>query len=383
MKSLLGTLALVFASVFTATAQAQDVEEPRAVVLVFARNGADENQAVRIERDLRNMFDYAHSNKPEIPSVLTIEQRFDVGHLSKGEIEKARMHFNAGQRALENNDAEEAHEQLFRAERFYSKALPYSSDSALLRGIFFYRYLVKVADKDEKAARDAYCAYVALTRSLSNSVGPIEQFEPLADLCGKSPSAGTGELQVSSNLNGAHVYIDDRAVGVVGVDQLFIDPFLTAGPHVVEVRKAGYVRAGELVTLKSGKSQKFSARLREAKNRKEEYAPLAELIFEGNEAFSEDYISDLFFQMAELYHAKTLVAGYLESAGKSAKSDNKLTIFVFDDSLETYNYTFGSEPDDHRLALQNFWQTRFGEALDPEDALPTFSRFAPTLFKVE
>ena len=42
-------------------------------------------------------------------------------------------------------DADEAQEALFRAERFYNKGIPYATDHGLLRGIFFYYYLARVA----------------------------------------------------------------------------------------------------------------------------------------------------------------------------------------------------------------------------------------------
>ncbi len=357
----------------------------KAVVLIFARNGGNPNAAVRIERDLRNMFDYAHGLDPQgdIPSILPVEPRFDVGNLSKGELTKARMHFDNAQRALEGGDSDEAMEQLFRAERFYNKAIPYSSDTALLRGIFFYYYLARLAAKQEQQSNDAYCAYVALTRNLAGSVGPIEQFEPLADRCGPTSIAGTGELRVTSDVDGAHVYVDDRPVGVVGERIPYVDPFLPAGPHLIEVRKSGYVRFGTLLTLRKGKTESLRARLKPAKNVKDEYSPLADMVYEGKNAYSEDYIADLFFQMAELYGVGTLVVGYLLPTGPAREHQVKLNLFTFNGMLNTQSYVFSDEMDAHRKALQSYWQTQYGQPLDPEEALPTLERFAPTLFKVE
>ncbi len=362
--------------VLSGTALAVDGER-RAVVLVFDR-GADANTAVRIERDLRNMYDFS---VPKTPKVLEIEPRYDVGNLQKGNLGRAERHFNDAQRALAKEDAEEAHDQLFRAERFYKKAMPYSADSPLLRGIYFYGYLADKLGGAEEKAKNRYCEYVALTRNLAGSAGPIEQFEPLADKCGETQIAGTAELKVRANVDGAHVYVDERRVGVVGRELPYVNPFISAGPHIVEVRTAGYVRWGTLLNLKNGASQSVRAKLKEARNRKEDYDPLAGLVFRGEDAFSEDYIADLMFTMAEQFRVTDLVVGYLDRApdGRS-----RLSVFCHgEEGVDRYNYAFAATVDAHRGALKEFWKARFGEALEPADALPAFDRWSPTLFKVE
>lgn len=356
---------------------------PQVVSLVFARKGADPNVAVRVERDLRNMFAFARTQPggEAIARPYPVELRFDVGNISKGEVTKSRRHFNDAQRALEKGDSEEALEQLFRAQRFYNKGIPYASDTALLRGIFFYYYLARKAAGQTKRATDDYCAYVGLTRNLAGSAGPIEQFEPLADKCGETTVAGTAELRVRANVDGAHVYVDDRAVGVIGKEMPYIAPFISAGPHLVEVRKAGYARWGQLVVLRNGKSQGLRARLKSARNRKDEFTPLAELVFEGDEAFSENYIADLMFQMADRYGVDELVVGYVEPKRRRGM---KLTLFSFmDGAVETSRFDITADRDGHGAALSSYWKSRFGQALDPADALPSEDRFAPTLFKVE
>lgn len=354
---------------------------PEAVVFVFARDGADPNLAVRVERDLRNMYDYAHEQDPKRPRIHAIEPRYDVGHLSKSDIEKARRHFNDAQRALETEQPEEAEEQLFRAERFYKKAIPFASDTALLRGIFFYYYLVRQAAGDTDKATERYCGYVALTRNLAGSAGPLEQFEPLADKCGASRIAGTGELRVTANIDGAHVYVDGRAEGVVGTNLPYVNPFLPAGPHLIEVRKAGSLRWGDLVNVSNGGTESVRAQLKPARNRDEEYTPLAELIYRGPDAFSDGYINDLMFQTAELFGINELIAGYIHPTG-----DGKIALAIYsfgDFGLERFDGVFGDEVDAHRPILTQYWKARFDEALDPADALPTPDRFAPTLFRVE
>jgi hypothetical protein len=361
--------------------QAEDVEQ-RVVVLVFARNGADENAAVRVERDLRQMFDTAAGEKKKgVRPTFAVEPRYDVGFLSKADLEKARMQFNDAQRKIEANDHEEAQDHLFRAERFYNKGIPFVADEGLLRGIFFYYYLARDLAGQKDKARESYCAYVALTRNLAGSAGPIEQFEPLADKCGETGIAGTAELRVTADVDGAHVYVDNLAVGVIGRNIPYANPFLPAGPHLVEVRKAGYARWGTLVTLTQGASEELKAKLKEARNRADEYDPLAQLVFKGAEAFSEVYINDLLFQFTEKFRVAELVVGYLEpaSAGKS-----ELTLFTYaDGGTETQATLFATGLDGHRPALMEYWKKRFGESLDPADAVPAPDRWAPTLFKVE
>jgi len=353
----------------------------QAAVLIFPRDGADPNVAVRIERDLRNMYDYAHELKSTTPQALAIEPRYDVGFLSKGDLSKARRHFNDAQRAMEKGDPEEAIDQLFRAQRFYTKAIPYSSDTALLRGIFFYYYLARQAAGQTEKAVESYCAYVSLTRNLAGSAGPLEQFEPLADKCGESSIAGTAELRVTSNIDGAHVYVDGRAMGVIGQSLPYVNPFIPAGPHLVEVRKAGYVRWGDLVSLNNGKSKSVKARLKDARNKGDEYDPLATLQYRGEDAFSDEYVNDLMFQMNEQFGVDELVAGYVNPT-----DDGQIQCSVFsygDYGLERFDTTFPPEVDAHHPALTDYWKNRYQDALDPADALPTPDRFAPTLFRVE
>lgn len=365
----------------TVPAVAAESTPGEAVILVFARDGADSNTAVRIERDLRNMYDFARESSPDRPRAMAIEPRYDVGYLSKSDITKARRHFNDAQRAMEKDDADEAIDQLFRAERFYKKAIPYAADTALLRGIFFYYYLARSAAGQEKKAVERYCAYVSLTRNLAGSAGPLEQFEPLADKCGESTIAGTGELRVTANVDGAHVYVDGRAVGVIGQNLPYVNPFIPAGPHLVEVRKAGFVRWGDLVSLENGKSESVRARLKDARNRTDEYDPLAELLYRGEDAYSDGYISDLMFTLSETFGASELIAGYINP---TEDGQVQLAIYSYGDfGLERFDATFPVEVDGHRPALTEYWKARFDETLDPADALPTPDRFAPTLFRVE
>lgn len=357
-----------------------EAERPKVAVLVFDRAPGTANVAVRIERDLRNMYDSASSENPKIPTTIPIERRYDVGHLSKSHLERARTHFNEAQRNLEAHEYDEAMEQLFRAERFYGRGIPFVSDHGLLRGIFFYYYLARLGAGLQDEARENYCAYVALTRNLAGSTGPIEQFEPLADKCGDTKISGTAELKVTADVDGAHVYVDDQAVGVIGRDVPYVDPFIPAGPHLVEVRKAGFARWGTLVTIKKGKTENLRAKLKEAKNRAEDFDSLAGMLFTGPDAFSEEYISDLLFQTVERFRVAEIVLGYVHDvAGKRT-----LTLFSFTDGAsERRDYPLTNDLDGHRAALMEFWQARFQQKLDPADALPVADRWAPTLFKVE
>lgn len=363
-----------------APASAADVDGTAVVVVV--RSGADAVLGARIERDLRNMYDSAARAGKKVFPVRAIEPRFDVGRLSKADLETSRRHFNDAQRALEKGDPDEANEQLFRAERFYNKGVPYASDTALLRGIYYYYAQAKLASGDKAGASEAYCAYVALSRNLAGSAGPMEQFEPLADKCGSSSVAGTAELRVTSEVDGAHVLVDDRPVGVIGRDVAYVDPFLPAGPHLIEVRKAGYARWGTLVNLKNGATESLRAKPAEAKNRREEFDPLSEVAFSGPDASSEEYINDLMFETAQRYGVRTLVVGWLEAPAGGGNSGLMLLTFS-DGAVDQRGYQIPQGVDSHRPTLSQYWQGRYGAALDPAAAEPVADRFAPTLFKVE
>lgn len=375
---------ICFMSLLAGVASAQSVESLRdgIAILVVSPDGSDPNVAARIERDLRNMYDEQSRTRPAIPRVIEIETRFDVGNLSKGTLSKAERHFNQAQRAIEKKDYSEATDQLFRAQRFYIRAIPYSSNPALLREIFYYTFKTRQAMKEDKKAVEAYCTYVALERAMVGSAGPLEQFQPLADRCGESDAAGTAELKIKSNVDGGHVFIDGRRVGIVGRKVPFVAPFLAAGPHFVEVRRVGYVRWGTLVTLKNGASKTERARLKTARGSvlNSDLQPLQNVTVSGPERTSNDYFNDLLFRMAEQYRVKQLLVAYLETKGRQFG----LSILSFDgDNVERFDADFGVGSEAHRPALSRYWKVRHGNPLDPADVQPIMARFAPTIFKVE
>lgn len=377
------TLPVITTAFVTATSGSARAEaKPGAVVIALPKNGFDPNSAVRVERDLRNMFQtWNEEGKKDVPPVFPIERRYDVGNISKGNLNKALRQFNDAQRKLEAGDPEEALEHLFRAERFYNKGIPFVSDTPLLRGIFYYYYLARTQAKQTEKAIESYCAYVALTRNLAGSAGSIDQFPPLADRCEGTPINGTAELKVTANIDGAHVFVDERAVGVVGKNVPYVNPFIAAGPHLVEVRKAGFARWGTLVTLSQGNTKALKAKLKKARNRAEDYDPMAELVLKGEDAVSQDYLGEFFFELTERFRVTHIVLIFLD---KVSGKQSEMTILTADESgVETNSYTFVDELDGHRAGLMEYWKARHGEALDPADAIPVNSSWAPTLFKVE
>ena len=372
-------LTLVAGSATSASAEAK----PGVVVIAIPRGTFSPNKAVRIERDLRNMVQAARDEgKADIPPVFPIEPRFDVGNMNKGNLNKALRQFNDAQRKLEQGDPEEALEHLFRAERFYNKGIPFVSDTSLLRGIFYYYYLARTQAKQTEKAIESYCAYVALTRNLAGSAGSIDQFPPLADRCESTPINGTAELRVTANVDGAHVFVDERPVGVVGRELAYGNPFIAAGPHLVEVRKAGYARWGTLVTLSQGNTSALKAKLKKARNRAEDFAPMAELAFDGPDAVSQDYLGDMFFELTERFGVTQIILAFADKPSDTGPV--KLTLLSADESgVDTQTFSFADDLDGHRPALMKYWKARYGEALDPADAIPVITNWAPTLFKVE
>ncbi|MEE2787341.1 MAG: PEGA domain-containing protein [Myxococcota bacterium] len=362
---------------------AQAADGVEAAVLVLARGTTDPNLAVRVERDLRNMMLVQHQQKSAMPKLKDVEPRFDVGNLSKGHLSRSQRQFNKAQRAIEKKDFGKAKGHLFRARRFYNRASPYAAKPKLLKGIFYYDYLVAKATGKRDAAKEAYCQYVALSRALAGTAGPLEQFEPLTDTCGRSKAAGTAELSIKANVDGAHVYLDNRPVGVVGRSAPYVNPFIPAGPHLVEVRKAGFVRWGQLISPENGKSLAVRAKLKQARTRVREsdYDPLMNVVLVGKDRFSPEYLNDLLFRMADQYGVQSLVVGYLDQEDSSSST---LTILTFHDQrVQRFTRSVPNDIDGYRPALKAYWTKTFGTKIDPADAQPTAERFAPTLFRVE
>lgn len=371
----LGSLPLV--------AKPQTPKKPRVGVMVFARAGVSERLRSQIEQKLRAMVQYADSEGSVKGRLYPMEFFFDVGELSKANLTTAKRHFNDAQRALEANDFDEAKDQLFRARRFYLKGVPYVRDEPLLQSIFYFDYITHKNLKATEKARDLYCQYVSLSRNLTGSVGPIEQYESLASLCGDSPISGTAELKLSANVDGGHVYINNTPVGVIDSQTPFVSPFMAAGVHLVEVRKLGYARWGTLITLKNGRSQKLKARLKKAKNNVKDFQPLNQLPLRGAGAYSDTYLTEFFYEAAYKFGIDTFLSVYLESAGADRV---RATFFTFrKESLEKrYETTFSAEDrNGYYDALKSYWKRSFKMELNPEQARETSARWLPTFFKVE
>lgn len=367
----------------TLEAKPQGVKKPRVGVMVFAREGVEEKLRSQVEQKLRAMVQYADTEGSIKGRLYPMEFFFDVGELSKANLTTAKRHFNDAQRALESNDYDEAKEQLFRARRFYLKGVPYVRDEPLLQSIFYFDYITHKNLKQTEKARDLYCQYVSLSRNLTGSVGPIEQYESLADLCGESPISGTAELRLSSNVDGGHVYINNTPVGVIDSRTPFVSPFMSAGVHLVEVRKLGYARWGSLITLKNGRSQKLQAKLRKAKNNVKDFQPLNQLPLRGSEVYSDTYLTEFFYEAAYKFGIDTFLSVYLESI---SDSQVRATFFTFRKEVleKRYEKKFSiTDRNGYYDALQSYWKRYFQMELDPEKVRETSARWQPTFFKVE
>jgi hypothetical protein len=366
---------------------AKDLQKKeRIAVMVFAQDGVDERLRAVIEKDLRNMVVLAESSGKLSARLYPIEPFFDVGQLSKANLRKAQRHFNEAQRAFEQGEFDEAKDQLFRADRFYLKGIPYiyNGNEELLQSIYYLNYLVHRGLKDKTSMRDLYCNYVSLARNITGSVGPIEQYDVLAEMCEESPISGTAELKVSSNVNGAHVYINNEPVGLVDKSTPFLSPFMPAGVHLVEVRKLGYARWGKLVTLKNGKSKMMKARLKRAKNRAKDFLPISNLQVSGSEAFSDTYLSDFFYERTYRFKVNTILAGYLRP-GNNAQSVI-LTMISFKDEMLGPKFQIQIDTNQRHSyfpILSKFWKSVFNFEQEPQEMRATQSRWMPTFFKVE
>lgn len=364
----------------------QGKKRERIAVMVFSQGGVDERLRAMVERDLRNMVVTAESSGRFYGRLYPVELFFDVGQLGKAKLESSKRHFNNAQRAFEAGDYEEAKEQLTRAERFYLKGIPqvYRSNEELLLNIYYLNFLTHRALKKAKETREFYCTYISLARSISGSVGAIDQYDSLAEMCEDSPISGSTELKVSSDLDGAHVYIDNEPVGIVDSRTPYLNPFLPSGVHLVEVRKIGYARWGELVLLKNGKSKSLRARLKEAKNRNIDYKPIASLKVYGEEANSDEFLNNTLYNLTLRFKVDTLILVYLNQGPQ--EGDIVLDFVSFRDEAlgPKVEVRFNSaQRNGYYQALAQGWQELFGFDLKPQEMRATQSRWTPTFFKVE
>ena len=84
--------------------------------------------------------------------------------------------------------------------------------------------------------------------NLSRSATSIGQ--KVQELKSCDPKDETGELVLTSRIDGGVVFIDGAPVGVVGSKIPYTAPFLGIGYHFVEVRKPAMARWGEVVEIK-------------------------------------------------------------------------------------------------------------------------------------
>ena len=162
-----------------------------------------------------------------------------------------------------------------------------------------------------------------------------------------------------------------------------MNPFLPAGPHFIEVRKVGFVRWGKLASLVNGKSLSIRAKLKKARSsvRATDYEPLKAVALSGKEKFSDEYLTDFLFRMADLYGVKTLIVGYLDAGNKR---ESTLTLITFrDERVSRFVRKIPNSIDGYRPELKRYWKATFGTAIDPDEARPKRDRFSPTLFRVE
>ena len=238
-----------------------------------------------------------------------MELRFDAGNLRKRDLARAKKHLDQMFRRIEKKDIQEAAEQLFRARRFIMKTFPFSMDSELFSEILYYQTVVNEKLGNSKKARRDYCTYLYAMSNLSRSATSIGQ--KVQELRSCDPTDETGELVLTSRIDGGVVFIDGAPVGVVGSKIPYTAPFLGIGYHFVEVRKPGMARWGEVVEIKPRKSIKRKVRLKKARPgvREAELDPLSSLVLFGDELSDEAYIQDIMFQYSQRVGLSTLLLG--------------------------------------------------------------------------
>lgn len=375
---------LMMISVCTNASAEEAQKRERIAVMVFSHQ-ADEHLRAAVESDLRNMVVSAESEGKFNGRLYPIEVFFD-GLNNATKLEKSQRHFNEAQRAFEKGDYDEAMGQLKRARRFYERAMPfmYQGNEELLQSIYYLQFLTHKALKRNRQARDTYCIYVSLSRSITGSSGEIDQYDVLSDMCGESPISGSAELVIKSQIDGAHVFVDNIPVGIVSADTSYSNPFIASGVHLVEVRKIGYRRWGKLVTIKNGKRKALTARLKRSQYYNSDFVPIADLKVRGADAFSDVYLSEFFYGKTERFKVNTIIAVYLN--GKPDSDEVSITLIAFRDEVigSKVEATFNmQEINSYYPILRRYWKSVFGFDQEPSEMRAIQNRWMPTLFKVE
>ena len=363
-------------------------EEPprreRIGVMAFARGEASELRAVQLEGLLQELVRYAPPRGDGTRlSLAPLELRYDIGFLSKANLVRSWRHFNDAQRALERRELEDARGQLFRANLFYEKGVPFVRDRRLLTNIYYYRYRHAQLQERSEESRELYCKYVSLSRNLTGSPGTIAQYLPLQERCGETKMSGTGELIVRSrSVEGAQLYINNQPIATVSPSLPYHNPFMSAGVHLIELRRAGYTRWGKLLTLPTGASRRLTGRLRPARNRAEDYEPLASIPLRGEEAYSPSYLNDFLWRFTERFELETLCLLYLEPGEQGGLRFTAITYYD-GQLLRSEQQLAGEEREDLLAALGNYWRETFASAAPNLDEERADQRWSPTIFRVD
>ena len=225
-RALTWTLALLGISMLCTSVSAKDVEAGVGGYILPEQNGA-ETIAAHLNFALTKLGQAAFSGDSGGKAWRELELRFDAGNLRKRDLARAKKHLDQMFRRIEKNDIQEASEQLFRARRFIMKTFPFSMDSELFSEILYYETVVDEKLGNSKKARADYCTYLYAMSNLSRSATSIGQ--KIQELKSCDPKDETGELVLTSTIDGGVVFIDGAPVGVVGSKIPYTAPFLGIG----------------------------------------------------------------------------------------------------------------------------------------------------------
>ena len=282
-------------------------------------------------------------------SWVQLEKRFDAGQLRKRDVSRAQQHFTQMCRLVATNDFEEAEGQVYRAERFISKAFPYSMNYRLMSEILYYRSVIDGGLKRSKKAKESYCNYLYLRSNLSRS--PVSIGQKLSNLSSCEGEDETGELVVKTSAPSGIVFIDEVPVGIVEKSAPYSAPFLARGLHFVEVRRPGKARWGKVVDIKPGKSKKVRAKLKRPRPGVlgRELQPLQDLALTGEGRSGEDFIFDQMLKYRQLVGVDTVLFGKVDVPENGKR---RLTLLKFDGQvIRTAQIAFEANTEDFELII--------------------------------
>ena len=172
------------------------------------------------------------------------------------DMKKAKKDFDAGVAQYADYNHDEAIEKFQSALKYFEKNLDKAVDMKFLSEIIFYLGASHKQLDEDKRAETYFANYISINPDgqPDESKFSSEIISAFNDVKKSKSKAFKGAVRVSSNPDGALVFIDGKIAGVTPV----ILRGITEGKHYYRIHKNGYRDAGGTVEVKGGRSASIS-----------------------------------------------------------------------------------------------------------------------------